>query len=71
MKNKENFSVAVRKPDGEIAIEVENYQGLLHDKKWRKKWLRDRYPTSRHDCWSNWLFHHRVSLFSFWKSYRK
>ena len=30
MKNGEKYAVAVRKPDGEIAIEVENYQGILH-----------------------------------------
>ncbi|MDE6127687.1 MAG: DUF1385 domain-containing protein, partial [Lachnospiraceae bacterium] len=30
MKNKEKYAVAVRKPDGEIEVEVENYQGLLH-----------------------------------------
>lgn len=33
MKNKENYAVAVRKPDGEIAVEMENYQGLLHGNK--------------------------------------
>ena len=30
MKNKENYAVAVRKPNGEIAVELENYQGVLH-----------------------------------------
>lgn len=30
MKNKEKYAVAVRKPDGEIEVEVENYQGILH-----------------------------------------
>lgn len=30
MKNKEKYAVAVRKPDGEIEVEVENYQGVLH-----------------------------------------
>lgn len=30
MKNNENYAVAVRKPDGEIELELENYQGLLH-----------------------------------------
>lgn len=33
MKNKERYAVAVRKPDGEIEIEVENYQGVLHGSK--------------------------------------
>lgn len=33
MKNNEKYAVAVRKPDGEIEIEMENYQGLLHGKK--------------------------------------
>ena len=28
MKNKEKYAVAVRKPDGEIEVEVETYQGL-------------------------------------------
>lgn len=30
MKNKEKYAVAVRKPDGEIEVEVENYQGVFH-----------------------------------------
>ncbi len=30
MKNGENYAVAVRKPDGEIEVELENYQGILH-----------------------------------------
>ncbi len=33
MKNKEQYAVAVRKPNGEIEIEVENHQGLLHGNK--------------------------------------
>lgn len=33
MKNKENYAIAVRKPNGEIAIEMENHQGLLHGSK--------------------------------------
>lgn len=33
MKNKENYAVAVRKPDGEIEVELENFQGLLHGHK--------------------------------------
>ena len=30
MKNNEKYAVAVRKPDGEIVVELENYQGVLH-----------------------------------------
>lgn len=33
MKNKENYAIAVRKPNGEIAVEMENHQGLLHGNK--------------------------------------
>ena len=33
MKNKEKYAVAVRKPNGEIAVELENYQGVLHGNK--------------------------------------
>ena len=33
MKNNEKYAVAVRKPDGEIEVELENYQGVLHDSK--------------------------------------
>lgn len=33
MKNQERYAVAVRKADGEIAVELENYQGLLHGSK--------------------------------------
>ncbi len=33
MKNGENYAVAVRKPDGEIEVEPENFQGLLHGHK--------------------------------------
>lgn len=33
MKNKEQYAVTVRKPDGEIEMEVENYQGVLHGSK--------------------------------------
>lgn len=29
MKNDEKYAVAVRKPDGEIEVELENYQGVL------------------------------------------
>ena len=31
MKNDEKYAVAVRKPSGEIAVEVENFQGVLHE----------------------------------------
>lgn len=30
MKNQDKYAVAVRKPDGQIAVELENYQGVLH-----------------------------------------
>ncbi len=30
MKNNEKYAVAVRKPNGEIEVELENYQGLMH-----------------------------------------
>lgn len=33
MKNKEKYAVAVRKPNGEIEIELENYQGAMHGSK--------------------------------------
>jgi len=33
MKNGEKYAVAVRKPNGEIEIDVENHQGLLHGNK--------------------------------------
>lgn len=36
MKNKEKYAVAVRKPDGEIEVEVETYQGLAHGSKFKK-----------------------------------
>lgn len=36
MKNKEKYAVAVRKPDGEIEVELENFQGVLHDSKIKK-----------------------------------
>lgn len=35
MKNKEKYAVAVRKPDGEIEVEVETYQGLAHGSKFK------------------------------------
>lgn len=36
MKNKEKYAVAVRKPNGEIEVELENYQGVLHGSKWKE-----------------------------------
>lgn len=33
MKNKEHYAVAVRKPDGTIDVEVDNYQGVGHGSK--------------------------------------
>lgn len=30
MKNQDKYAVAVRKPDGQIVVELENYQGVLH-----------------------------------------
>lgn len=33
MKNKEQYAVAVRKPDGEIEVEVEHYNGIVHGSK--------------------------------------
>lgn len=33
MKNSEKYAVAVRKTNGEISVELENYQGVLHDSK--------------------------------------
>ena len=30
MKNGEKYAVAVRKPDGDISVELENYPGILH-----------------------------------------
>lgn len=33
MKNGENYAVAVRKPNGEIEVEPENFQGVLHGNK--------------------------------------
>jgi len=31
MKNKDRYAVAVRKPNGKIVVEIENYQGILKD----------------------------------------
>lgn len=33
MKNEEKYAVAVRKPGGGIAVELENYQGVMHGSK--------------------------------------
>ncbi len=33
MKNKEQYAVAVRKPDGEIEVEVEHYHSVIHGSK--------------------------------------
>lgn len=33
MKNQEKYAIAVRKPDGEIDVELENYQGIAHGSK--------------------------------------
>ena len=33
MKNKEKYAVAVRRPDGGISVEVDNYEGILHGSK--------------------------------------
>lgn len=36
MKNNENYAIAVRKPNGEIDVELENHQGILHEFKIKK-----------------------------------
>lgn len=36
MKNDEKYAVAIRKPNGEISVEVENFQGVLHGNKIKK-----------------------------------
>ncbi len=33
MKNKDQYAVAVRKPDGEIEVEVDVYRGVMHESK--------------------------------------
>ena len=33
MKNKTSYAVAVRKPDGEIDVEISEYKGILGDSK--------------------------------------
>lgn len=35
MKNKENYAVAVRRPDNEIVVEVSEYSGMIKNKKMR------------------------------------
>lgn len=35
MKNQDHYAVAVRKPDGEITVEISEYQGFIHNKKIR------------------------------------
>ncbi len=36
MKNSDRYAVAVRKPNGEIDVEIENFQGILKDSKIKK-----------------------------------
>ena len=36
MKNQDLYAVAVRKPDGEIEIDTEEYHGILHGSKKKK-----------------------------------
>lgn len=36
MKNDEKYAVAVRKPDGSIAVELENHQGVMHGNKFKE-----------------------------------
>ena len=31
MKNKEQYAIAIRKPDGEIEVDVDTYHGVMHD----------------------------------------
>ncbi len=33
MKNKDDYAVAIRKPDGEIEVEIDVFRGTMHDKK--------------------------------------
>lgn len=33
MKNKDQYAVAVRKPNGEIEVEIEHYHGIIHGSK--------------------------------------
>ena len=36
MKNKDRYAVAVRKPNGEIDVEISNYQGILEESRFKK-----------------------------------
>ena len=36
MKNKDDYAVAIRKPNGEIEVEVDVYRGVLHDSALKK-----------------------------------
>ena len=36
MKNKSQYSVAVRRPDGEIEVKIDEYVGIAGDKAWAK-----------------------------------
>lgn len=36
MKNKDKYSVAVRKPDGEIEVDIDEYTGIIKDSFWKK-----------------------------------
>lgn len=36
MKNDEKYAVAIRKPNGEISVELENFQGMIHGNKIKK-----------------------------------
>lgn len=36
MKNKDKYSVAVRKPDGEIEVDIDEYTGIIRDSFWKK-----------------------------------
>ncbi len=36
MKNQDRYAVAVRKPDGSIDIDIQNYRGVLKDNKFKK-----------------------------------
>lgn len=37
MKNNDKYAVAVRKPNGEIEVDIQNYQGVFHGKRF-KEW---------------------------------
>lgn len=36
MKNKDKYSIAVRKPDGEIEVDIDEYTGFVKDTFWKK-----------------------------------